>query len=133
MHRQVADVAKQQGWPVPSYATVYDVIAHVVPALAVLAHEGAKRYREVFDLVHRREAEQPNQMWLADHTHLDLWVIAPSGKPARPWLTVIEDDHSRAIAGYTVNLGAPSALTTGTEDRGSGRPRCRPSGRVMPA
>jgi hypothetical protein len=25
---------------------------------------------------------------------------------------VIEDDHSRAIAGYAVNLGAPSALQT---------------------
>jgi putative transposase len=112
VHRQVADVAKQQDWPVPSYATVYDVIAHVDPALAVLAHEGAKRYREVFDLVHRREAERPNQIWLADHTHLDLWVIAPSGKPARPWLTVIEDDHSRVVAGFAVNLGAPSALTT---------------------
>ena len=31
---------------------------------------------------------------------------------ARPWLTLIEDDHSRAVAGYAVNLGAPSALTT---------------------
>ena len=26
--------------------------------------------------------------------------------------TIIEDDHSRAVAGYAVNLGAPSALTT---------------------
>jgi putative transposase len=37
---------------------------------------------------------------------------APAGNPARPWLTVVEDDHSRAIAGYAVNLGAPSALQT---------------------
>jgi putative transposase len=34
----------------------------------------------------------------------------PDGR--RPWLTLIEDDHSRAVAGYAVNLGAPSALTT---------------------
>ena len=33
-------------------------------------------------------------------------------RPGRPWLTIIEDDHSRAVAGYAVNLGAPSALTT---------------------
>jgi putative transposase len=39
-------------------------------------------------------------------------VIAPSGKPVRPWLTVIEDDHFRAVAGYAVSLEAPSALTT---------------------
>lgn len=66
----------------------------------------------MFDLIHRREAERPNQIWQADHTQLDLWVRTPSGDPARPWLTIIEDDHSRAIPGYAVNLGAPSALTT---------------------
>ncbi|MEV4573555.1 transposase family protein [Nonomuraea jabiensis] len=43
---------------------------------------------------------------------MDIWVIDSSGKPARPWLTAIEDDHSRAVAGYAVNLEAPSALTT---------------------
>ena len=32
------------------------------------------------------------------------------GRPARPWLTVVLDDHSRVVAGYTVFLGAPSAL-----------------------
>lgn len=30
----------------------------------------------------------------------------------RPWLTVIVDDHSRAIAGYFLSLDAPSALNT---------------------
>ena len=29
----------------------------------------------MFDLVHRREAAKPNQIWQADHTLLDLWVI----------------------------------------------------------
>ena len=28
----------------------------------------------------------------------------------RPWLTTVVDDHSRAVAGYMVMLGAPSAL-----------------------
>ncbi len=32
------------------------------------------------------------------------------GQAAGPWLTVVLDDCSRAIAGYTVFLGAPSAL-----------------------
>jgi len=34
-------------------------------------------------LVYRREAGKPNEIWQADHTQLDLWVIAPSGQPAR--------------------------------------------------
>jgi putative transposase len=112
VHRQAAGVARAQGWPVPGYAAVYDVVQSIDPAMATLAHEGSKRYKEVFDLVHRREAAKPNEIWQADHTLLDLWVITPSGRPGRPWLTVIEDDHSRAVAGYAVNLGAPSAPTT---------------------
>jgi len=112
VHRQAAEVAREQGWPVPGYSAVYDVVRCLDPAMATLAREGAKRYREVFDLVYRREAAGPNEMWQADHTQLDLWVVTPAGKPARPWLTVVEDDYSRAVAGYAVNLGAPSALQT---------------------
>lgn len=110
--RQVAQVAAEQGWPIPSYDVVYDIARNIDPAMKTLALEGDKRYREVFELVHRRQAARPNEIWQADHTQLDLWVLTPSGKPARPWLTVVEDDHSRAIAGYAVNLGAPSALQT---------------------
>ena len=112
VHRQAAQVARDQGWATPGYAAVYDVVRNIDPAMAMLAHEGPKRYREVFDLVHRREAADPNEIWQADHTLLDLWVLTPSSRPGRPWLTLIEDDHSRAVAGYAVNLGAPSALTT---------------------
>ncbi|MBF6302769.1 transposase [Nocardia amamiensis] len=112
IHRQVSEVAAERGWPVPSYSTVYAVVAGIDPALRTLALEGDKRYRQVFDLVYRRQAARPNEIWQADHTQLDLWVLTPSGKPARPWLTAIEDDHSRAVAGYAVNLGAPSALNT---------------------
>ena len=112
VHRQVTEVAEREGWAVPSYATVYAIIADVDPALRTLAVEGSKRYAEVFELIYRRQAARPNEIWQADHTLLDLWVVTPSGKPGRPWLTVIEDDHSRAIAGYAVNLDAPSALQT---------------------
>ena len=38
---------------------------------------------------------------------LDVLVVGTDGKPARPWLTTIIDDCSRAICGYTAFLGAP--------------------------
>ena len=82
VHRQAAEVARDQGWATPGYAAVYDVVKSIDPAMATLAHEGSKRYKEVFDLVHRREAAKPNEIWQADHTLLDLWVITPSGRPA---------------------------------------------------
>ncbi len=112
VHRQVTTVAEREGWPVPSYSSVYAIICGIDPALRTLAVEGDRRYAEVFELVYRRQADASNQIWQADHTELDLWVVTPAGQPARPWLTVIEDDYSRAIAGYAVNLGAPSALQT---------------------
>lgn len=111
-HREAASVAAARGWPVPSYAAVHKIVTALDPGLQVLAHQGVKRYRETYELVYRREAKAPNEIWQADHTQLGLWVLDASGKPARPWLTVIEDDHSRAVAGYAVNLEAPSALST---------------------
>ena len=110
--RQAASVAKARGWPSPSYATVFDIAAALDPGLVTMAHCGTKRYREVYELVYRREAKNPNDIWQADHTQLDIWIIDDKGRPARPWLTTIEDDHSRAAAGYAVGLDAPSSLST---------------------
>ncbi|MFC4117511.1 Mu transposase C-terminal domain-containing protein [Nonomuraea zeae] len=112
IHRQAESLARARDWPVPAYRTVAAIVADLDPALVMLGVEGAKKYREAYDLVFRREAAKPNEIWQADHTELDIWVIDDKGRPARPWLTVIEDDHSRAAAGYAVNLEAPSALTT---------------------
>ncbi|WP_170177836.1 hypothetical protein [Thermomonospora umbrina] len=44
-------------------------------ALVTLGRERTKRYRENFDRVYRREASEPNEIWQADHTELDIWVI----------------------------------------------------------
>ena len=112
IHRQVTEIAPQRDWPVPSYSTVYAIVAGLDPGLRMLAHEGTKRYEEVFDLVYRRQAGGPNELWQADHTELDLWVITPSAKPARPWLTVIEDDHSRAAKRWN-----PTRATTKAHNR----------------
>jgi len=112
IHRQVADVARARGWPVPSYARVYAIVRALDPALLTLAHAGTKAYGDAYDLVVRREASRPNEVWQADHTPLDLWVRDDKGQPARPWLTIVLDDYSRAVAGYALNLQPPSALQT---------------------
>jgi putative transposase len=112
VHRTVCELAGRQGWAKPSYMTVRRIAAGLDPALVSLAQEGERRYRETFDLIYRREAERSNNMWQADHTQLDLLVCDPPRAPARPWLTVILDDYSRAVCGYALNLTAPSALQT---------------------
>jgi putative transposase len=112
VHRQVRDMALRNGWPVPNYHRVYRIIKHLAPALVTLAHDGSKTYRTTYDLLYRREAKRPNDIWQADHTLLDMWVRHDSGPPVRPWLTVIMDDYSRAIAGFGLSVQAPSALQT---------------------
>lgn len=82
------------------------------PALLALAHHGAKAYGERYDLVHRHEAKAPNAIWQADHTELDILVKDEQGNSRRPWLTIILDDYSRAVAGYMLSFSAPSAAQT---------------------
>ena len=100
IHRQVSQTAAEQAWPVPSYSTVYTIVRSLEPALVKLALEGTKAYRQTYDLLHRRQAQRPNEIWQADHSPLDIWLL-DNGKSLRPWLTVIEDDYSRCIAGVT--------------------------------
>ena len=112
VHREAVTIARAQGWPEPSYGTVYSIIRALPAAMVALAHDGPKVYADRFELLYRREADRPNQMWQADHTPLDIWVLDEHGRPARPWLTVILDDYSRAVAGYTLSLHAPSSIQT---------------------
>jgi putative transposase len=108
--RKAAIVAAAHGWAAPAYRTVYEIVTALDPHLLTLAHEGPNGLRDRYELVHRRAAKRPNEIWQADHTELDVLVLDQRGAPARPWLTVVLDDCSRAVCGYTVFLGAPSAL-----------------------
>jgi putative transposase len=112
IHRQVVTLAAAQGTPAPCYRTVYNIIRRIAPALRTLAHHRSKAYHETFDLLYRREADAPNAIWQADHTLLDILLIDAQGQARKPWLTVILDDYSRAVAGYMVAFEAPSALHT---------------------
>jgi putative transposase len=112
IYRQVKEVSQQKGWPIPSYSTVYDVVRSLDPALVKLAHEGTKAYQQSYDLLYRREASRPNEIWQADHSLLDIWLLDEAGQPARPWLTVVEDDYSRCIAGYFFSFKHPNTQHT---------------------
>jgi putative transposase len=112
IHRQVCALACQHGTTPPSYSLVCDIVRHLPAALTTLAHHGTKAYKQRFDLLHRREAEGPNAIWQADHCYLDILILREGQAPAKPWLTVILDDYSRAMAGYFLTFDAPSALNT---------------------
>jgi putative transposase len=112
IHRQASDLARQHTLKPPSYGLVYAIVKDLSPALTTLAHQGAKAYAQQFDLLYRREADAPNAIWQADHCVLDILVRREGQQPVKPWLTVILDDYSRAMAGYFLTFDAPSALNT---------------------
>ena len=112
LHRLAVADAQAQELPSPSYATVRQIIQALDPALVTLALEGPASYRDKHELVFRRRAERPNQTWQSDHTELDILIVGADGKRDRPWLTTVMDDYSRAICGYMVFTGAPSAINT---------------------
>jgi putative transposase len=112
LFRQARQFAKDLGEPAPSYWVIYDIVRQLPADLLTLAHKGTKAYSEAFDLVHRREASGPNAIWQADHSPLDILLVRPGGEPEKPWLTVIIDDYSRAVAGYLLSFEPPSTLHT---------------------
>ena len=112
LFRQVQRLSKNLGEKAPSYGTVFNIVRDLGADLVTLAHEGTKAYSNTFELVHRREADGPNAIWQADHTPLDILLIRPDGETAKPWLSTVIDDYSRAVAGYFLSFQDPSALHT---------------------
>ncbi|HWK21445.1 MAG TPA: Mu transposase C-terminal domain-containing protein [Ureibacillus sp.] len=112
IHRMICEKCKKQGWQQPSYYQVYKISQSLSQSLKKLAHDGQKAYGNQYDLIHRREASYPNEIWQADHTLLDILVLNEKEQPERPWLTIILDDYSRAVAGYFLTFQAPSAIQT---------------------
>lgn len=110
--RQAQRLAQDLGERPPSYTVVYRIVRGLPPDLLTLAHEGTKAYSNTFELVHRREAAGPNAVWQADHTPLDILLVRPDGQLAKPWLTVVLDDFSRAVAGYFLSFEHPCTLHT---------------------
>ena len=75
-------------------------------SLLLISHQGEKYYQNKYDLIQIRESSRPNEIWQADHTLLDIYILDQTGNINRPWLTIIMDDYSRAIAGYFISFEA---------------------------
>jgi putative transposase len=75
IYRAVCEVCQKNNWRKPSYDVVHEIIAEIPPPLKTLAHEGLKAYKQAFGLIHRFEADRPNEIWQADHTPLDILIL----------------------------------------------------------
>jgi putative transposase len=60
VHRQAKQFAHLVGEPAPSYWVVRDIVLSLPNDLRTLAQRGTRRFGELYELVHRREASRPN-------------------------------------------------------------------------
>ena len=76
------------------------------PGERAFAREGEVGRRR-YSIYLRWEAPYRNAVWEADHSMLDVLVLAPrSAAPQRPWLTVFQDAYTRAVMGWALSMHA---------------------------
>ncbi|PWZ65693.1 transposase, partial [Staphylococcus pseudintermedius] len=112
IHRKIANYCIENNFYKPSYKQVYSIIKAMPKSVIDFSHQGEKYYQNKYDLIQIRESSRPNEIWQADHTLLDIYILDQKGNINRPWLTIIMDDYSRAIAGYFISFDAPNAQNT---------------------
>ncbi|MBA3535680.1 MAG: DDE-type integrase/transposase/recombinase [Tatlockia sp.] len=112
IHKLITVHCHKKNLKVPSYRSVCRVIFNIPDDLLLLGRQGTKAYQQQYDLLYLRAANQPNELWQADHVLLDFEVLNDKNKLQRPWLTVVIDDCSRAICGYELSFLSPSANKT---------------------
>src|SRR5258708_48126 len=65
VHRQVTQFAQMIDEAAPSYWVVRDIVLSLPKDLRTLAQQGTRRFGELYELVHRRDASKPNSLWQA--------------------------------------------------------------------
>ena len=112
--RKLNTYSSEHNIPTVNYFIVRKVIRSIPDDLITLARFGDKTYANKYEMVMRRESKYPNQIWQIDHSVLKVKFLNNNiGKDKDYlWLTIIIDDFSRAIMGFHLFTGAPSATHT---------------------
>lgn len=110
VHEQVIEICKSlPDMQSPSFTVVWEICSDLDNRLKVLAHEGDNAYEQEYDILIRREAERPNEVWQSDHKEIDIWAKDDFGLVGKVWLTCIIDDYSRVIPGYFLDVKKPNS------------------------
>ena len=113
--REVKRRFAERQLPTPNYRTIVRRVTSVDIRLATAKREGSKRARDKYGPVgvSTLRADLPMDLIQIDHTLMDVIVVdreqrLPIG---RPWLSLAIDVASRAVAGFSISLECPSALS----------------------
>jgi putative transposase len=80
---------------------VYDVRQEFADGFSDIGIGRQEGIQSVFRISAPARSQRSNAIWQADHSLLDILLVCDDGgRHAKPWLTVVLDDYSRAVAGH---------------------------------
>ncbi|MDN8756811.1 transposase, partial [Staphylococcus aureus] len=75
---------KENNFDIPSSKQIYSVIKAMPKYVIDFYHLGEKYYQNKYDLIQIRESSRPNELWQADLTLLDIFILDQKGNINRP-------------------------------------------------
>ncbi|HDB4595148.1 TPA: helix-turn-helix domain-containing protein, partial [Staphylococcus aureus] len=79
IHRKIVNYCIENNFDKPSYKQVYSIIKAMPKSVIDFSHQGEKYYQNKYDLIQIRESSRPNEIWQADHTLLDIYILDQTG------------------------------------------------------
>ncbi len=111
----VQRTCRNKGVKLIGRSSIIEAIQQLSSAEIVEKRLGHKAMREILKR-HRGRApigDHPLGLVEIDHTQVDVFVVLPSGKAYRPWITVAIDTYSRMVLGFYLTMDPPSQLSVG--------------------
>lgn len=116
VHREIAQLCRSNGLPIPARNTVARRISMLHPAETKQSREGVDGARSLRGAGGTPPVvDAPLEVVQIDHTVIDLMVVDERDREeiGRPYLTAAIDVYSRCLVGMVVTLEAPSAVSVG--------------------
>lgn len=104
-YRDLALVAVENGWRIPSLRTMGRIIQNDFPeAFWIKLREGEDAYQKTqLPFIHRDpDSIRAGEVWVGDCHTLDLFCKGPTGQPVRPILSGWLDFRSRTMVGWFI-------------------------------
>ena len=99
--RMVKIAAKQNGWKWPNRDAAIKQLPARLPIVKQIFNRERGRYDRTMSpfTAQKKDAWAAGERWVTDHKLADFFCLF-NGKPARPWITSIQDWRSRKIVGW---------------------------------
>jgi putative transposase len=115
LHREITRRCRAEDLPVPAKSTVQRRVHKLSRKVAAARRQGRGAAEAQTMRPGALRIDRPNALWQIDHSPADVVIVdvetrAPIG---RPWITLVVDVASRAIAGLHISLEAPSVISVG--------------------